>query len=57
MSPALEGGFFTTGPPGKSLCMLSYWRNGDTLFENLVHGAHEERGTVRVASFISPTGL
>ena len=28
MSPALVGGFLTTGPPGKSLGVLTMWVSG-----------------------------
>ena len=45
-SPALEGGFFTTGPPGKSLiCFLNYDLLQATLDEDVVTVFHRDKLT------------
>ena len=39
VSPALEGEFLTTGPPGKSLChFLRYWNPSPSLKKKILHG-------------------
>ena len=53
MSPALAGGFLTSGPPGKSLCILNNGHNNKVvriekyLNQYLAHGKYYRAGEGR----------